>query len=85
MMCHWLGKHLLAYIQDLGALKSIQCPKGKCKQELMLNPHTPSELLEEKLTMLDWQPHPKKRHPQCALSLDRAVFHESVHPVMLLL
>lgn len=35
--------NFLAYIQDLGALESIQYSKGACKQELMTNPHTPSE------------------------------------------
>lgn len=55
-------------------LKSIQCSKGKCKQELMLNPHTPSELLEEKLCYagLTDMPHPGKLCWWGALPMDGA-------------
>lgn len=47
--------------------------RKKCKQELMLNPHTPSELLEEKLhhAGLTDMPHPKKLHLWCSLSVGR--------------
>lgn len=40
----------------------------------MTNPHAPSELLEEKLhdAGLTDMPHPKKLHPRCVLSVDRA-------------